>query len=169
LDIAGGLRHLEILREGVLGMRPDDGRLSLWPVGVFLFIVVLAVASITPVVRLNTAPPSDFSTLRSSAKGSDAAVAAGYWKAAETVIQWKYSRASALPEPVPVDFKLVDDSGKGTNGESQAVRTAYWAKLREEWLKADNWHTTYSFDLGWMLRNVQALLRAVTNFVRDRT
>jgi hypothetical protein len=138
-------------------------------VGVIAFIVVLAVASITPVVRLNTAPPSDFAALRSSAKGSDAAIVAGYWKAAESVIQWKYSRTSALPESVPVEFKLVDGSGKGMNGENQAIRAAYWGKLREEWLKADNWHTTYSFDLGWMMRNAQALSRAVMNFVRDRS
>jgi hypothetical protein len=169
MNHAGAVRGILKSGERTLEMRPTDGGLSLWPVGVIGLIAVLAVASITPVVRLNTAPPSDFATLRSSAKGSDAAIAAGYWTAAETVIQWKYSRASALPEPVPVDFKLVDESGKGTNGGSQAFRAAYWAKLREEWLKADNWHTTYSFDFGWMVRDAQALSHAVANFVRDRS
>jgi hypothetical protein len=149
-------------------MRPDDGRTSLWPVIVVAVIVILAVASITPVVRLNTALPSDFVALRSSAKGSDAAIATGYWAAAESVIQWKYSRATALPEQVPAEFRLVDESGKGPHGDSPAARAAYWAKLREEWLKADNWHTTYSFDMSWIIRDVLALSRAVTNFVRDR-
>jgi hypothetical protein len=149
-------------------MRPDYGRMSLWPVGVVAVIVILAVASITPVVRLNSAPPSDFVALRSSAKSSDAARAAGYWDAAVSVVQWKYSRTSSLPEQVPVDFRLVDESGKGTNGDSPAARAAYWEELREEWLKADNWHTTYSFDMSWIVRDVLALSRAVTNFVRDR-
>jgi hypothetical protein len=144
-------------------MRPTDGRTSLWPVGVVAVIVILSVASITPIVRLNTAPPSDFVALRSPAKGSDATKAAGYWEAAVSVIQWKYSRASALPEQVPADFRLAE-----TSGDSQAARAAYWTKLREEWLKADNWHTTVNFDLSWMIRDIQALLRAVTNFVRDR-
>jgi hypothetical protein len=136
--------------------------------GVVGVIVILAVASITPVVRLNTAPPSDFLALRSSAKGSDTAIAEGYWEAALNVIQWKYSRTSALPEQATADFRLAEDSGKAANGDNPAVRAAYWAKLREEWLKADNWHTTYSFDMSWMIRDVQALARAVTNFVRDR-
>jgi hypothetical protein len=141
--------------------------MSLWPVAVIGVIVVLAVASITPVVRLNPAPPSDFVALRSSAKGSNAAMAEEYWAAAESVIQWKYNHTSALPEEVPAEFRLVDNGGKETTGESPVVRVAYWTKLREEWLKADNWHTTYSFDLSWMVRNVQALSRGVTNFVRD--
>ncbi len=144
-------------------MRPDDGRMSLWPLAVVGVIVVLAVASITPVRRLNPAPPSDFVALRSSANRSDASLAAGYWESAESVIQWKYSRTSTLPEEVPADFKLADHNGTG----NPAARSAYWAKLREEWLRADNWHTTYSFDASWIVVNVEALSHAVTSFVTD--
>jgi hypothetical protein len=148
-------------------MRPNDGRLSLWPVAVIGVIGVLAVASITPVLRLNPVPPSDFVTFKSSAKGPDAALAAGYWKSAESVVQWKYDRTSNLPEQIPADFRLADTRGNGITGGSQAARSAYWAKLREEWLEANNWHTTYSFDLSWMVRNALDLSRGVTNFVRD--
>jgi hypothetical protein len=148
-------------------MRPDDGRLSLWPAAVIGVIVVLALASITPVLRLNPVPPSDFVTLKSSAKGPDAALAAGYWKSAESVVQWKYDRTSTLPEQIPADFRLADNSGNGITVESQGARSAYWAKLREEWLKSDNWHTTYSFDLSWMMNNALALSRGLTNFVKD--
>ena len=104
---------------------------------------------------------------KSSAKGPDAALAAGYWKSAENVVQWKYDRTSTLPEQIPADFRLADNSGNGITVESQAARSAYWAKLREEWLKADNWHTTYSFDLSWMMHNALALSRGLTNFVKD--
>jgi hypothetical protein len=149
-------------------MRPTDGRMSLWPLAVSAVIVILAVASITPVVRLNSAPPSDFIALRLTARGPNAAVAAEYWKLAERVIQWKYSRTGTLPEQVPADFRLADNSGKGIAGESQAARITYWAKLRGEWLRADNWHTAYSFDVSWMVRDVEALAREITNFVRDR-
>jgi hypothetical protein len=150
-------------------MRPDDGRMSLWPLAVIAFIVILAAASITPTVRLNTAPPPDFVALRASAKGPDADMAGGYWETAVSVIQWKYTRTSALPEEAPVEFRRADNSGKGANGESQAARLAYWARLREEWLKADNWHTTFSFDLSWAVRDAQSVSRAAMNFVRDHT
>jgi hypothetical protein len=141
--------------------------MGLWPIVVIAFIVGLAAVSITLTVRLNTAPPSDFVTLRASAKGPDTDMARGYWVAAVSIIQWKYTRTSALPVQPPVDFKLVEDSGKGADEESQAARVAYWARLREEWLKTDNWHKTYSFDLSWMARDAESVSRAATNFVRD--
>src|ERR1039458_8554996 len=78
-------------------MSTNYGRMGLWPVAVIAFIVVLAAASITPTVKLNTAPPSDFVTLRASAKGPDTDMARGYWEAAVRVIQWKYTRTSSLP------------------------------------------------------------------------
>ena len=148
-------------------MRSTYARMGLWPVAVIAFIVVLSAASITPTVKLNTAPPSDFVTLRASAKGPDTDMARGYWVAAVSVIQWKYTRTSTLPVQPPVDFRLADDSGKGANDESQAAHVAYWAKLREEWLKADNWHTTYNFDVSWISRDAESVSRAATDFVKD--
>jgi hypothetical protein len=80
------------------------------------------------------------------------------------VIQWKYVRTSALPEQAPAEFRIADDTGKAVDGAS---RLAYWSKLREIWLKAENWHTTYSFDMSWMTNDVQFMSRAILNFVRD--
>jgi hypothetical protein len=148
-------------------MRPNDGKVSLWPVAVIAFIVVLSAASITPAVRLNSEAPSDFVALRASAKGADAATAGGYWASAASVIQWKYDRTSALPEQAPGDFRLTGDSLRGANGENQAARSAYWARLREEWLKAENWHTVYRFDMSWMVRDAQSVWRAAMDFVTD--
>lgn len=148
-------------------MRPSDGKISLWPVGVIGFIVVLAAASITPIVRLNAEAPSDFVAPRASIKDSSAALSTGYWNAAVNVIQWKYSRTSALPEQAPADFSLSDAAGNARHGEDESERHAYWAKLREEWLRADNWHTTYSFDLLWMVRDFQSLWRVLENFASD--
>jgi hypothetical protein len=148
-------------------MRPSDGRYSLWPVGVLAFIVVIAAASITPIVRLNSTPPSDFAALRATASRPDAAAAAGYWESAVSVIQWKYNRTSPLPEQAPAEFRLGDDSGKAATGVDRTARTAYWAKLREEWLKAENWHRTISFDLMWAVRDAQSLWHAIAGFVQD--
>jgi hypothetical protein len=150
-------------------MRPSDGRISLWPVAVIGFIVLLLAACITPVVRLNTTPPSDFVALKTSAKGSNTATASRYWDAAVRVVQWKYNRTSTLPAQAPADFSLTDESNKRVGGENEAARFAYWARLREDWLKAENWHTTYSFDLSWIARDLQYLWSAAMNFVSDHS
>jgi len=84
------------------------------------------------------------------------------------VIQWKYNRASALPELVPADFRLAGTTVQPANLEDRAARAVYWAKLREEWLRPDNWHTTYKLDLGWPLRSVRGLSNAVMRFL-DQT
>jgi hypothetical protein len=149
-------------------MRPSDGKISIWPVGVIGLIVLLGVVSVTRIVRLNSEPPSDFVALRASTKGANSALAAGYWDAAVKVIQWKNERTSGLPEQAPADFRLAGDASKA-NGEDRAARLAYWAKLREEWLKAENWHTTYSFDLSWMVRDAQSVWRAALTFFSNPT
>jgi hypothetical protein len=146
-------------------MRPSEGRISLWPVGLIVLFVTLAAVSITPSVKLNPVPPADFVTLHASARGAKAAMAAEYWEVALRVIQWKYARASALPEQVPADFRLAD--GRPANVEDQGVRVAYWEKLREEWLRPENWHTDYSFDLTWPIRNGRSLLHAVLRFLKQ--
>src|ERR1700688_2669511 len=105
-------------------MRPDDGRVNLWPAAVVAFIVILAAASITPTVRLNTTPPSDFVALRASTTGADNALAARYWESAVSVIQWKYNRTSTLPAQVPADFRLADVGGSVSRGENQGARLA---------------------------------------------
>jgi hypothetical protein len=152
-------------RKGWLAMRPDDGRINLWPMAVIGIIVILAAASITPVVRLNAAPPPDFTALRATAKGANAAEAARYWDAAVQVIEWKYERTSNLPEQAPAEFRPADDSGK----TDTTARLAYWAKLREEWLKADNWHKTLTFNISWILNDAESIWRGIHDFVVDHT
>ena len=146
-------------------MRPSDGRFSIWPMAVILIVLVFAALSITTTVKLNNAPPSDFVGLRASAAGPKAALAGGYWEVAARVIQWKYSRASNLPPQAPQEFMLADRSGKPDKLEDQAARAAYWTKLREEWLKPDNWHTSYSVDWGWPVRTAKDFSRAIMHFV----
>ena len=144
-------------------MRPSEGRMNLWPLAVIGFIVVLAVASITPVVRLNGTPPPDFVALRATGKGPNAAEAARYWDAAVQVIQWKYERTGMLPVQVPAEFSPA-------NGRTDsAARQAYWAKLREEWLKADNWHRTLDFDVSWLINGAESVWRGVRDFAQDHT
>lgn len=146
-------------------MRPSDGRFRLWPAAVLLVVFTVAALSVTPTVKLNNAPPADFVALRASAAGPKAALAGGYWVVTERVIQWKYSRATALPVEAPAEFTLAD--GKSRNIEDQAARAIYWTKLREEWLKPDNWHTSYGVDWRWPVRNAQGLSHAIMQFINQ--
>ena len=141
-------------------MRPSDGRINLWPLAVIGFIVMLAIACVNPVVRLNAAPPQDFRTLR-----ANAAEAKRYWEVAAQVIQWKYDRTAPLPEAAPPEFRPGDAAGKPDG----AARLAYWAQLRVEWLKADNWHKTLSFDMSWMINDAESVWSGFRDFALDHT
>ena len=144
-------------------MRPSEGRYSLWPVAVFLVVLVLAALSITPTVEFNNAPPSDFVPLHASDAGPKAALAGGYWEVAARVIQWKYSRTSSLPVQAPAEFAM--STSKPDKSEDQVARTVYWVKLREEWLRPENWHTAYVVDLSWPERNAKSFSRAIKQFI----
>lgn len=144
-------------------MRPSDGRISLWPLAVIGFILVLAVASVTTVVRLNATAPKDFVDLRATAKGANAAEAQRYWDNAVQVIQWRYSRTAVLPAQAPAEFVASDGKADG------AARQAYWTKLREEWLKADNWHTTVTFDATWIVNDAWSVWRGLHDWATDHT
>ena len=146
-------------------MRPNEGRFSLWPLGVIGLIVVLTLASTEIVSRLNSSPPADFVALRVNAKGSNAASAAAYWDTAVEVIQLKYLRTASLPVEPPAEFRLGDDAGK--TGKDEAARLAYWAKLREEWMRAESWHTTVKFDPSWIYHDLQAVWREADAFITD--
>lgn len=148
-------------------MRPSDGRISLWPAVVITVVFTLAALSVTPTVKLNNAPPYDFVALRASAAGPKTEMAEKYWEVAARVIQWKYSRTSALPAEVPAGFTLSDSSATPYKIEDQAARATYWAKLREEWLRPDNWHTTYGVDWNWPVRNAKSLTRAIMQFINQ--
>ena len=141
-------------------MRPSDGRIRLWPLALILSALMLAGLSVTPSVKLNPVPPSDFL----SAVRSRPALAQGYWETAVRVIQWKYSRASALPEQVPADFRTAGDTASFEEREACVV---YWAKLREEWLRPENWHTTYDVDLGWPLRAARNFSHGIMRFIEQ--
>jgi len=148
-------------------MRPSEGRISIWPAAVIGLILILAALSVTPAVKLKSVPPSDFVALRASAAGSKAATAGRYWEVTTRVIQWKYSRATALPVQAPADFTLTDGSGRPDRTEDQASRATYWAKLREEWLRPENWHTTYGIDLSWPVKNAKETYRVVMRFINQ--
>lgn len=148
-------------------MRPSTGRISLWPAAVIGFVLVLAALSITPTLTLQAAPPADFVNLSASPAASRAATAKAYWELAVRVIQWKYSRGGALPEQVPEEFRMPSNPGKAVAVEEGAVRGAYWAKLREDWLKPENWHTTFNLDLSWPARNAEEWSRAILRFIQQ--
>ena len=142
-------------------MRPNEGGIPLWPAAVVGFLIVIALAVISPVLRLNAEPPSGFVGLHAPGIAANAATASAYWKIAVNAIQWKYSRGVRLPEQVPEDFRLPVPSGKSATAEERAV---YWSKLREEWLKSENWHRTYTVDISFV-REAGNLWHEMRNFI----
>lgn len=145
-------------------MRPSKGRISLWPAALIGLGLVLAMSSITPILKLKAEPPSDFVALRASAAGPQAALATAYWNVAVRVIRWKYHRGNALPEQVPKEFNVLHETPEPVSAEA---RNAYWAKLREEWLRPENWQTTYDFDWSWPIRNAQNISREVVRLINQ--
>jgi hypothetical protein len=148
-------------------MRPSDGGFDIWPLAVIGFIVVLVVASITPVVRLNSDPPGDFVRLGVHGGKPDQALAKQYWETSVKVIQLKYRRTDSLPPTPPDEFQPVADSVT-VPAQNVAVRRAYWDSLRTEWHKAENWHTSYTVDISWIWSNLNSIWKAVSDFFRLR-
>lgn len=148
-------------------MRPSTGRISIWPAAVVGFVVVLAALSITPALTLQAAPPPDFVGTGTYAAASQSALSKAYWGVAVRVIQWKYSRGAALPEQVPEEFRLPNGTGQAALVGDNAARTAYWGKLREAWLRPENWHTTFRLDLSWPARNAKDWSREVLQFIQQ--
>lgn len=146
-------------------MRPSDGQISLWPVAVIGFVLVLAAISIDSNMVLNNTAPQDFLALQTSSKRSNPSIAGAYWEVAVRVIQWKYSRTVQLPEQPPAAFELAPDPVRQT-ADQRAVRVLYWAKLREEWARPDNWHRTYELDFSWTSRTAHFLSHDVLEFVK---
>jgi len=118
-------------------------------------------------VKLNTLPPRDFVALRVSDTMPKTGTAEAYWKVALGVIQWKYSRTSELPAQVPAEFRLADDRSTTFSVEERAIRASYWAKLREEWIRPENWHTSYGFSLDWVLSDLEGLVRGIKGLVNQ--
>jgi hypothetical protein len=126
---------------------------------------VLVALSIDSTVRLTPTPPSDFVSTRVLPGEAKPELASNYWEVAVRLIQWKYNHTSVLPEQPPSDFELIEAGGKRSNSENATARLAYWSKLREEWPRPENWHTTYGLDLEWATRSAQTLSRHVMNFI----
>ena len=142
-------------------MRPSEGRIPLWPAAVVGFLVVIALSVISPTVRLNAEAPPDFVALHAPGVPANAATASAYWEIAVHAIQWKYNRGVRLPEQAPEDFRLLAASGKAATAEQRA---AYWSKLREEWLRSENWHKIYTFDFSFV-HEAASLWHAMRSFI----
>jgi len=142
-------------------MRPSTGRISLWPAAVIGFVLVLAASSITFTSTLKAAPPADF-----VAAGPQSARAMAYWDVGVRVIQWKYARGTALPEQVPEEFRLAQDPRHVVN-DDRAARNAYWTKLREAWLRPENWQTGFKFEMSWPIETALDMSREFLRFIRQ--
>lgn len=64
-----------------------------------------------------------------------------------------------------MDFRLADELEKTSSAERRAIRAAYWAKLREEWIRPENWHSSYEISFVWILRDIESLERGIMSLI----
>jgi hypothetical protein len=133
----------------------DRWFIILLPVGLFVIL------SVHGVMRLKPEPPPEF---MQADPGWDARrrvqeeeLARGYWKSAVGAVQWEYGYGATLPPGPPEDFKIEDHSSH-TNGLEQdpAVRVRYWMRFRQVWILPHTWEKSYTWDVGWVVRSLEA-------------
>lgn len=137
-------------------MRPSDNRtIQLWPAFVLAVVIICGALSFHTEMRLNNDPPGEFVAAgKTMGYTNDSTMTEAYWRLAVNVIQWRYPRASILPESPPVEFAVPGSDGK----VSPSVRTAYWNALRRVWLLPENWHTSVEHDFLWPVRAIKTLV-----------
>lgn len=129
---------------------------------IFLPIGVFAALSVRGVMRLKPEPPPGFlqpdPTWDARRRVQEEEVAQGYWKSAVGAVQWEYGYGATLPQGPPEDFRIEEHSSH-TNGlePDPATRMRYWTRFRQVWILPQTWEKTYTWDVGWVPRTLEAV------------
>ena len=116
------------------------------PAGLFVY------ASTRPIVRLRADMPSQFVDAPASASAKHRAeeerTARAYWNCAVTLIQWKHSYGSPLPEMPPPEFRI--DEKPVAPGMVSDARLRYWHRLQSLWLSPEVWTASRGWSTQWL-------------------
>lgn len=134
----------------------DRWLIIILPVGLF------AVLSVHGVMRLTPEPPSEFlkpdPTWDARRRAQEEELARGYWKSAVGAVQWEYGYGSTLPQGPPEDFRVEEHSSHTSGFERDpATRMRYWTRFRQVWILPHTWEKTYAWDVGWVVRTLEAV------------
>jgi hypothetical protein len=131
------------------------------PAGLFIY------ASTRPLMRLQADMPVEFFLKPGREPMSQAAaenVARAYWDCAVTVIQWKYSYGSSLPENPPADFQATGEN-PGPAAKDPALRAMYWQRLRKVWALPNVWKRAQVWSTAWMTAPIKNAVRWIEDYV----
>jgi hypothetical protein len=117
------------------------------PVALFLY------ASTRPIVRLRTEMPLSFVDTAASAtakqRAAEERLARKYWSVAISVIQWRYTYGSPLPDTPPQEFRVYGESPSVSAPLSDS-RLRYWHRLQQAWPSPEVWQKSREWSTQWL-------------------
>jgi hypothetical protein len=139
----------------------------------FLLVVIPAAffvyQSTRPLMRLQADVPPQFQDVspgaRSSHRASDERVARAYWNCAVTLVQWRYTYGTPLPQDPPDDFRI-DAKTYGADLAGEGTRLRYWSKLREAWLLPECWRQSREWTIAWIMDPASKAANSLSDFLR---
>lgn len=127
-------------------------------------------ASTRPTARLSPDMPRGFvDPLRHASarqRASEERVAQAYWDCVVTLIQWKYTYGSELPDDPPDDFEIGALAG-ATPKADQGSRVRYWHRLQKLWNSPDAWVTWRGWSTRWLTDPLGHGVEGIQTYFRD--
>ena len=119
---------------------------------------VFAYASTRPHVRLRANMPPQFVDIPASAgpkqREAEERLAREYWSCVLTVIQWKHTYGSPLPDSPPEEFRLNTRLAPGSEPVSSS-RVRYWHRLQQVWFLPSSWVTSREWSTDWLTEPIK--------------
>lgn len=143
-------------------------KLLVFAVPVALFIY----ASTRPVTQLSPDMPRSFVDpprhASATARAAEERAAQAYWDCTVTLIQWKYTYGSPLPEYPPDDFEIGALAG-ATPKADQESRARYWRRLQKVWNLPDTWISSRGWSTRWLTDPLSHGVEGAREYFRDLT
>jgi hypothetical protein len=109
-------------------------------------------------VRLRANMPQQFVDIPASAgpkqREAEERLAREYWSCVVTVIQWKYTYGSVLPDAPPEEFRLNIQPAPGSEPVASS-RVRYWHRLQQVWLSPSSWATSREWSTDWLTEPIK--------------
>lgn len=127
-------------------------------------------ASTRPVLRLQGTMPAQFADIRPSVSAAQRAeeerIAGAYWNCAVTLMQWRYTYGSPLPEDPPDDFQI-DAADAVFQRDAASSRLLYWQRLRRVWTLPQAWEASREWSTHWLTQPVSNGAEGIREYFRD--
>ena len=127
-------------------------------------------ASTRPHVRLRANMPPQFVDTPASAgpkrREAEERLAREYWSCAVTVIQWKYTYGSPLPDSPPEEFRVNTQLASGSEPVSSS-RVRYWHRLQLVWHLPSSWVIWREWSTDWLTGPLKEGRAWIDNYIKN--